>query len=89
LVWDLTSTNDNTKAINAVVKDISNIQKDHKTEVDRSKDVDADQEIEIKDNRIELRRQLGFIHTNDTNVKILLDRSDRDYKDLPRTDFNK
>ena len=89
LVWVITTTNDNTSAINDHSKDISGIQKDHKSEVNRSSKVDTDQEIDIEKNRIELARQLGMIHKNDKTIGIILDRSDRDGKDLPLTDYNK
>lgn len=91
LVWDLTTTNDNTKAINDIVKDISGQQKDHRSEVDRSSKVDSDQEIDIEKNVVELARQLGFIHKQGTSLAVLIDRSNRDYdgKDLPQIDHHR
>jgi len=77
LTWDITTTNDNTKAINDIVKDISGQEKDHNSEVGRSSKVDTDQEVEIKENEVELARQLTLIHDNHNTLGILLDRSDR------------
>ncbi len=91
LVWVINTTNTNTSAINDHSKDISGIQKDHISEVNRSSDVDANQELEIKENEIELRRQLGLIHKNDKTIGILVDRSNRAYdgNDISPTNFNK
>lgn len=91
LVWVITTTNTNTSAINDHSKDISGIQKDHVSEVNRSSDVDANQEVEIKENERELARLLGLIHNNDKTIGILVDRSNRAYdgKDLPYTNFDK
>ena len=65
LLWIITTTNDNTRSINDHSKDISNMQKDHTTEVNRSKDVDGAQEIKIFRNESKLERQLTLIHDND------------------------
>ena len=89
LVWVIATTNSNTTALNDHSKDIGGMVKDHDSEVGRSSKVDTDQEIDIEKNRVELARLLGLIHKNDKTIGIILDRSNRDGKDLPPIDSTK